>query len=183
MSAAAPHGDQLWRELVAIHDALPVRNVEPERHQSPQVALVTCSDARIADNGLRGTADNHVFSIRIAGAIPNQEVLASLTFAVVALSVPLVVVMTHRHCGAISAGISARAGLRTNAPDVMLAGVERHLPPELSDDDAFEHVAQSGARTVREHLATVCASAGVTMPTVIAAVIDHDTDEIITVDS
>lgn len=182
MSAAAPQGEHLWRNLVAAHDARPARNIEPERHQSPHVALLTCSDARIAENGLRGTADNEVFSIRIAGAIPNDEVLASLAFAVVALAVPLVVVMTHRGCGAISAALAARAGLRTDAPDAMLAGVERHLPPEPSGDDPIEHVARSGATTVRRHLAEVCASTGAAMPTVIAAVIDHDTDEIITVE-
>ena len=182
MSAAAPQGEHLWRNLVAAHDARPVRNIEPERHQSPNVALLTCSDARIAENGLRGTADNEVFSIRIAGAIPNDEVLASLAFAVVALAVPLVVVMTHRRCGAISATLAARAGLRTDAPDAMLAVVERHLPPEPSGDDPIEHVARSGTTTVRRHLAEVCASTGAAMPTVIAAVIDHDTDEIITVE-
>lgn len=76
MSAAAPQGEHLWRNLVAAHDARPARNIEPERHQSPHVALLTCSDARIAENGLRGTADNEVFSIRIAGAIPT--VIAAL---------------------------------------------------------------------------------------------------------
>jgi carbonic anhydrase len=182
VSAPAPQGEHLWRNLVAAHDARPARDIEPERHQAPHVALLTCSDARIADNGLRGTADNEVFSIRVAGAIPNDEVLASLAFAVVALAVPLVVVMTHQRCGTISGAIAARAGLRTDAADAMLAGVEQYLPPELSEDDAIEHVARSGTTTMRRQLAEVCASTGTVMPTVIAALIDHDTDEILTVE-
>jgi hypothetical protein len=64
----------------------------------------------------------------------------------------------------------------------MLAGVEQYLPPELSEDDAIEHVARSGTTTVRRHRAEVCASTGTVMPTAIAALFDHDTDEILAVE-
>jgi carbonic anhydrase len=42
--------------LVAAHDALPARDIEPDRQQAPHLALLTCSDARIAENRLHEPA-------------------------------------------------------------------------------------------------------------------------------
>ncbi len=56
MSAAEPQGDRLWRDLVAAHDALPARDIEPDRQQAPHLALLTYSDARIAENRLHEPA-------------------------------------------------------------------------------------------------------------------------------
>jgi len=97
-----------WERLVAGHDivAHPADGgVMPAHH--PQVAVLTCADARIGPMALFGLEPGEAFVVRVAGNSATADVVASLTFAVDALGVDLVVVLGHTGCGAISAALAA----------------------------------------------------------------------------
>ncbi|MCY1408401.1 Carbonic anhydrase [compost metagenome] len=75
--------------------------------QNPFVAVLSCSDSRIAPEYAFDTARGDLFAIRVAGNFVTGEGLASLEYAVAVLGAPLILVLGHESCGAIDAGIKA----------------------------------------------------------------------------
>ncbi|MND88933.1 Carbonic anhydrase 2 [compost metagenome] len=75
--------------------------------QNPFVAILSCADSRIAPEYAFDTARGDLFAVRIAGNFVTNEGLASLEYAVLVLGAPLILVLGHESCGAISAGIKA----------------------------------------------------------------------------
>jgi len=75
--------------------------------QNPFVAVLGCSDSRIAPEYAFDTARGDLFAIRVAGNFVTDEGLASLEYAIAVLGAPLILVLGHESCGAIGAGIKA----------------------------------------------------------------------------
>jgi carbonic anhydrase len=75
-----------------------------EEH-APLAAILGCADARVAAEliFLRGPGD--LFMVRVAGNFLSDYGLASLEFAVRFLQVPLLMVLGHTQCGALSAAV------------------------------------------------------------------------------
>ncbi|MNN64927.1 Carbonic anhydrase [compost metagenome] len=71
------------------------------------MAILSCADSRIAPEYAFDTARGDLFAVRIAGNFVTNEGLASLEYAVLVLGAPLILVLGHESCGAISAGIKA----------------------------------------------------------------------------
>lgn len=85
-------------------DQSAARIVETATGQKPFVAIVTCSDSRVPPEIIFDEGIGDLFVIRNAGNIADEEdVLASIEYAVAHLHVNTVVVMGHEHCGAIEA--------------------------------------------------------------------------------
>lgn len=75
--------------------------------QNPFVAVLSCSDSRIAPEYAFDTARGDLFAIRVAGNFVTDEGLASIEYGVAVLGAPLILVLGHERCGAIEAGIKA----------------------------------------------------------------------------
>jgi carbonic anhydrase len=75
--------------------------------QNPFVAVLSCSDSRIAPEYAFDTARGDLFAIRVAGNFVTDEGLASIEYGVAVLGAPLILVLGHESCGAIEAGIKA----------------------------------------------------------------------------
>jgi carbonic anhydrase len=73
--------------------------------QHPFVAVLSCSDSRVPPEIVfdRGLGD--IFVVRVAGNIVDDIVAASLEYAAEHLRVPLVVVLGHESCGAVTAAL------------------------------------------------------------------------------
>ena len=74
--------------------------------QKPIAAYVSCSDSRVPPELLFGRGLGELFIVRNAGNTLDVSAMGSLEFAVAVLNVPLVVVMGHEGCGAVSAAMS-----------------------------------------------------------------------------
>lgn len=77
--------------------------------QTPFAVILGCSDSRLAAEIIfdRGLGD--VFVVRTAGHTLGAEVLGSIEYAVSVLSTPLVAVLGHSSCGAVTATRDALA--------------------------------------------------------------------------
>ncbi|GAA5149174.1 carbonic anhydrase [Pseudonocardia eucalypti] len=99
--------------------------------QRPFAVLFGCSDSRLAAEIIfdRGLGD--LFVVRTAGHVSGPEVLGSIEYGVAMLGVPLVVVLGHDSCGAVTAAAEAhRSGY---APAGYLGDVvDRVIPSVLS---------------------------------------------------
>lgn len=92
-------GDRLHPHQDADHRAA----VAPS--QRPFAVLFGCSDSRLAAEIIfdRGLGD--LFVVRTAGQVIGPEVLGSIEYSIAVLDTPLVAVLGHDKCGAITAAL------------------------------------------------------------------------------
>ncbi len=75
--------------------------------QNPYAAILSCADSRIAPEYAFDSGRGDLFVCRVAGNFANTETVASMEYAVAVLGTPLIVVLGHDSCGAISAAIKS----------------------------------------------------------------------------
>ncbi len=73
--------------------------------QKPFACIFTCSDSRVVPEMIFDQGVGDLFIIRNAGHVLNDDVFATLEYAIMELKVKLVMVIGHLHCGAITAAI------------------------------------------------------------------------------
>jgi carbonic anhydrase len=78
---------------------------ERTRSQFPIAAVLSCADSRVAPEFAFDQGPGDLFVVRLAGNFANDDAIASLEYAVKFLGVPLVMVLGHSNCGALSAAI------------------------------------------------------------------------------
>lgn len=76
--------------------------------QKPFAAILGCSDSRVPLEMIFDQGLGDIFVIRVAGNVANEVTIASVEFAVSELNVPLVMVIGHEKCGAVTAAASEK---------------------------------------------------------------------------
>lgn len=125
--------------------------------QNPFVMIFGCSDSRLAAEIIFDLGLGDAFVVRTAGHVLDNTALGSLEYGVEYLKVPLIVVLGHDNCGAVTATKGAVA-TGEMPPGFVRDLVERITPSVLaslrkdkdSDVNAMveEHVKQTAARLV-----------------------------------
>jgi carbonic anhydrase len=90
--------------------------------QYPIVAVLSCSDSRVAPELAFDQGPGDVFVVRVAGNFLNEDGLASMEYAIKILSVPLLMVLGHTNCGAVGAAVkfvTEHAELPGHLPDLV----------------------------------------------------------------
>lgn len=82
------------------------RREELSRGQHPFAVILTCADSRVAPELYFDQGLGDLFVIRNAGNILDDHVAGSIEYAVEHLRVPLIVVVGHSQCGAVSAAVA-----------------------------------------------------------------------------
>jgi carbonic anhydrase len=117
--------------------------------QYPIAAIVSCADARVAPELVFDQGPGELFVTRVAGNFVNDDGLASLEYGVKFLGVPLLMVLGHSGCGAVSATIKVvqeGAVLPGHLPalvDAMKPGIEAAIarkPSDLVQEATIENV-------------------------------------------
>ena len=92
--------------------------------QSPFATILSCADSRVPPEVIFRATLGELFVIRAAGHVADRSVIASVEYAAEHLHVPLVVVMGHEMCGAVTAAIETPAGTSLGPNlDYMLAAI------------------------------------------------------------
>jgi carbonic anhydrase len=130
------------------HDHLEMIN-ETREGQYPFAVVLSCMDSRASAELVFDQGLGDLFSIRVAGNIVNNDILASIEYGVKYVGSKILVVLGHTECGAIK---SAKAGvqdghitdlLKRIHPSIskaMLKDEEEHL---FSDNVAYANVENS----------------------------------------
>lgn len=90
--------------------------------QYPIAAIVGCADSRVAPELAFDQGPGDLFVVRVAGNFVNEDGLASLEYGVKFLQVPLIMVLGHTNCGAVSATVDAiqkHVALPGHLPDLV----------------------------------------------------------------
>ncbi|MBT2530812.1 carbonic anhydrase [Arthrobacter sp. ISL-48] len=125
-------------------------------NQHPFAVIFGCSDSRLAAEIIFDLGLGDAFVVRTAGQVIDDAVLGSLEYSIGVLGVPLIAVLGHDSCGAVSA---AKAAVDTGEmPKGFIRDlVERITPSVLSsmrqdkhevNDMVVEHVKQTSQRLV-----------------------------------
>jgi carbonic anhydrase len=102
-------GNQRFMHQLSLHpDQSKARMKEVAQAQHPFAALLSCADSRVAPEILFDEGIGDLFDIRVAGNIVTPEVLGSLEYAVEILGTPLIMVLGHERCGAVTAAVQGK---------------------------------------------------------------------------
>ena len=69
--------------------------------------MLSCADSRVPVEKIFDMGFGDIFAIRVAGNIIGPDQLGSLEYAVEHLGVPLIMILGHTNCGAISGAIAS----------------------------------------------------------------------------
>ena len=87
------------------------RQSELAESQHPHAIVLSCADSRVAPEIILDQGLGDLFDIRVAGNIASDTELASIEYAAEHLHTPVLVVMGHQKCGAVTAAAeSGEAG-------------------------------------------------------------------------
>jgi len=79
------------------------RGLTAAQGQHPLAAVLTCSDSRVPAEVIFDQGIGDLFVVRVAGNVAATDEIGSLEYAVDHLAAPLVVVLGHSQCGAVTA--------------------------------------------------------------------------------
>jgi len=97
-------GNRLFRiDDPTRHEMNQARRETLARGQRPFAAILGCADSRVAPEELFHAGLGHLFTVRIAGNSATLATIGTLEYAVEELHVPLILVMGHERCGAVTA--------------------------------------------------------------------------------
>ncbi|WP_156815425.1 carbonic anhydrase [Pseudanabaena sp. PCC 6802] len=78
---------------------------EVAQAQHPVVTVLSCADSRVPPELIFDQGIGDLFDVRIAGNIVTPESLGSVEYAAALLHTPLVLVLGHERCGAVTAAV------------------------------------------------------------------------------
>lgn len=100
-------GNKRFVDSKSVHpDQAMKRVIEISKAQHPFAVIIACSDSRVSPEVIFDQGLGDIFVIRDAGNVLDNEVIGSIEYAVEHLNVPLVLVLGHEKCGAVTAAIS-----------------------------------------------------------------------------
>ncbi|MGZ8213247.1 MAG: carbonic anhydrase [Methylosarcina sp.] len=91
------HETASWRSLLV-------------KGQKPFATVLGCSDSRVPPEMVFDVGFGDIFTIRLAGNIIAEDVIGSMQYAVAHLHTPLIIVLGHEGCGAVSATVEEMLG-------------------------------------------------------------------------
>ncbi len=80
-----------------------IRRKEVVDGQEPWAIILSCADSRIVPELIFDTGIGELFVVRVAGNIANTSSIASIEYAVAHIHSPVIVVLSHENCGAVTA--------------------------------------------------------------------------------
>jgi len=86
-------------------DQSELRLQEVAQAQHPFATILSCADSRVPAEIVFDQGIGDIFDVRIAGNIATHEAIGSIEYAVVLLGSPLLMVMGHERCGAVTAAV------------------------------------------------------------------------------
>jgi carbonic anhydrase len=142
-----PHEDRGWRGQL-------------EHSQHPFATVVGCSDSRVPLELLFDQGFGDLFVIRVAGNIVARDEAGSIEYAVVHLHTPLVAVIGHDHCGAVTAALGTHEEIMSEPPELsdLLAAIHvgmPEIPHSLPQDERIAKGVEANVRNAVRQLAKV----------------------------
>jgi carbonic anhydrase len=119
--------------------------------QKPFATILGCSDSRVPIELVFDQGFGDLFVVRVAGNVIAPDVIGSLAYAVAHLATPLVVIVGHQGCGAVTAAVEAIKGPTNERPGIksLVELIEPGLPKSLPGNTSEERINAAVEANVR----------------------------------
>ena len=121
--------------------------------QHPWATVLTCSDSRVSPSWVFDTTPGELFVIRNAGNTAFTEAIASVEYGVSVLKTPLLMVMGHSGCGAVSAAMDVNP--LTPSLDRLIQPIRENINGSSDLEDAVKRNALASASTLIQRSAVL----------------------------
>jgi carbonic anhydrase len=129
-------GNKRFLTAAFIHpEKLIERRAELAKGQRPFAVILGCADSRVPPEFVFDQGLGDLFVVRVAGNVADPHVLGSIEYAVEHLGSPLIVVLGHERCGAVSAAVKGgdpggSIGSLVEAIEPAVQQAKRSHPPD-----------------------------------------------------
>ena len=123
--------DRFVNNLQQNHDHLEMIN-ETREGQYPFAVILSCMDSRTSTELIFDQGLGDLFSIRVAGNIVNNDILASIEYAIKYVGSKVLMVLGHTECGAIK---SAKQGVQDGHITDLLKRIHPSISKALLKED------------------------------------------------
>lgn len=125
------------------------RRSELTSGQEPYAIVLSCADSRVVPELAFDTGLGEIFVVRVAGNIANTSSIASIEYAVAHIGSPVIVVLGHESCGAVT------AALQGGDNGYNLNHLTAHIKPAIkssADGASVNEVVKENARKTAQDL-------------------------------
>jgi carbonic anhydrase len=123
--------------------AFELRREKLVRGQKPLAIILGCSDSRVSPETLFDQNLGEIFVVRTAGQVLEPTSIASIEYAVDHLQAPLLVILGHEQCGAVTAAIAHAGEAKGNIGRLLSKiqpAIDRAQHLNTPDEDMVEKV-------------------------------------------
>ena len=131
----------------------PKRRQELAQSQKPIAVVVSCSDSRVPPEIVFDQDLGDLFVVRTAGNVVGDLELGSIEYAVEHLGTPLIVVLGHQRCGAVTAAVKG------GEAEGHIAAIVKAIAPAVAESkgqsgDAVDNAIRANVRDLVRQLRT-----------------------------
>lgn len=145
---------RFMNNLKSDHDHLEMIN-ETREGQYPFAVILSCMDSRTSTELIFDQGLGDIFSIRIAGNIVNDDILASIEYAIKYVGSKVLMVLGHTECGAIK---SAKSGVEDGHITALLNRIQPSISKAMLKEDRYhkheDNVAYANVENSLEEILT-----------------------------
>ncbi|WP_243373982.1 carbonic anhydrase [Geotalea sp. SG265] len=91
------------------------------KHQKPYAIILSCSDSRVPPEIIFDKGLGEIFVVRVAGNVADPAILGSIEYGAEHLGSPLIMVLGHERCGAVTAAVEAKGKAEGNLGSIVRA--------------------------------------------------------------
>ncbi|MBM5822104.1 MAG: carbonic anhydrase [Cyanobacteria bacterium K_Offshore_surface_m2_011] len=144
--------------------------------QRPWASVLCCADSRVAPEWIFACGAGELFEVRSAGNTAFDAGVASLEYAVGELAVPLILVMGHSGCGAVTAAMASNP--LTPLLEELVAPIRASLEPGADLAQAVRRNARAAAAALPQRSALLRQAVAEGRLTIQAAYFDIGSGEV-----
>jgi carbonic anhydrase len=124
--------------------------------QHPLATVLSCADSRVTAEIIFDQGLGDIFDVRVAGNIATPAVIGSIEYAVALLETPLLMVLGHERCGAVTAAVDhgILGGAMGTFVDAILPAVDsvKGQPGDAVDNAVSANVSYQVDQLLRSEL-------------------------------
>ena len=139
-----------------VNDKSELINVTKERRdqlkdgQNPYAVVVSCSDSRVTPNIVFNAGLGEIFDIRLAGNVVDDDALGSIEYGVAHANAPLIVVMGHESCGAVTAAYNKYT--KGTAVEGNIEEIVEEIEPSIGKDKTLDDAIRTNVTNVANEI-------------------------------
>ena len=139
-----------------VNDKSELINITKERRdqlmdgQNPYAVVVSCSDSRVTPNIVFNAGLGEIFDIRLAGNVVDDDALGSIEYGVAHENAPLIVVMGHESCGAVTAAYNKYT--KGTAVEGNIEEIVEEIEPSINKDKTLDDAIHTNVTNVANEI-------------------------------